>query len=125
MDSKYEEKDYNRILGIVIPYFNELIVMLFFFEENKSIVILKCSKRMLEYYFSKRFGILECNFNNLAKLPNEVKQRIHAEETDNSDYVMTCINTITSTSNTLRSCCFIKVYIIPIFKMNMMIKQKS
>ena len=56
---------------------------------------------MLEYYFSKVFGILECNFNNLAKLTNEVKQRIHAEETDNSDYVMTCINIFPSTSNTL------------------------
>ena len=52
--------------------------------------------------FSKGFGILECNVNNLAKLPNKVKQIIHTEETDNSDYVMTCINTITSTSNTLK-----------------------
>ena len=55
---------------------------------------------MLEYYFSKGFGILECNFNNLAKLLKEVKQRIHAEETDNSDYFMTFINTITSKLNT-------------------------
>ena len=39
---------------------------------------------MLEYYFSKVFDILEFNTNNLEKLPNEVKQRIHAEETDNS-----------------------------------------
>ena len=38
----------------------------------------------------------------MAKLPNEVKQIIHAEETDNSDYAMTCINTILSTSNTLK-----------------------
>ena len=52
---------------------------------------------MLEYYFSKGFCILECNFNNLAKLLNEVKQRIHAEETDNSDYVMTCIDKMIST----------------------------
>ena len=57
---------------------------------------------MLEYYFSKGFGILECNFNNLVKLPNEVKQIINAEETDNSDYLMTCINTIPSTSNKLK-----------------------
>ena len=34
---------------------------------------------------------------------NEVKQRIHAEETDNSDKVMTCINTVTSTSNILKN----------------------
>ena len=36
----------------------------------------------------------------MAKLPNEVKQKYHAEETDNSDKVMTCIRIIPSTSNT-------------------------
>ena len=46
---------------------------------------------MLEYDFSKGFTILECNANNLAKLLNEVKQRIHTEEIDNSDRVMTYI----------------------------------
>ena len=68
-----------------------------FFEEHKSVVILKYPKRMLELYFSKGFDILELNFNNLAKLLNEVKQRILAEETHNSDYIMTCINIIPST----------------------------
>ena len=57
---------------------------------------------MLKYYFSKWFSILEFNTNDLAKLPNEVKQRIHAEETDNLDYVMICINTIPSTSSTIK-----------------------
>ena len=66
-----------------------------------SFVILKCPKRMLEYYLSKGFAILEINFNNFAKLLNEVKQIINEEEIDNSDYVMICINTIPSTSNTL------------------------
>ena len=41
-------------------------------------------------------------FNNFEKCTNEVKQIFHAEETDNSDYFMTCINTITSTSNKLK-----------------------
>ena len=40
---------------------------------------------MLEYCFSKVFTILECNDNNLAKIPNDVKQRTQAEETDNSE----------------------------------------
>ena len=56
---------------------------------------------MLEYYFSKLFAILEFNDNNLEKLPNDLNQRIQAKETDNSDKLMTCINTIISTSNTL------------------------
>ena len=58
---------------------------------------------MLEYYFSKVCGILECNTNNFVKLPNQVKQIIRAEEAYNLDYVMTCINTIPSTSNTLKN----------------------
>ena len=74
-----------------------------FLKNIDSVVVLKCPKRMLEYYFSKGFTILECNDNNLEKLPNDVKQRIHAEETDNSDKFMTCINTIPYTSNTLKN----------------------
>ena len=57
---------------------------------------------MLEYYFLKGLGILECDLNNLAKFLNEVKQSIYLEETHISVYVMTCINKITSTSNTLK-----------------------
>ena len=57
---------------------------------------------MLEYQFSKVFAVLECNTKKLAKHPNAVKQIIHAEKTDNSDYLMTCINTIPSASNTLK-----------------------
>ena len=49
---------------------------------------------MLEYYFSKGFTILEGNVNHLEKLPNDVKQIIHAEESDNSDKVVTFINRI-------------------------------
>ena len=80
---------------------------------------------MLEYYFLKGFAILECNTNNLEKLPNEVKQRIYAEEADNSDYVMTCINTIHSTLKKLKNLLLHIVYIIPIFKRNSMKNSKS
>ena len=97
------EKDCNRILGIEITY---LLMNFFFchgfFKNINSVVILNCPKEMLEYYFSIGFGILECNFNILVKLPNEVKQKNYAEEKYNSDCVMTCIKTILSTSNTLK-----------------------
>ena len=46
---------------------------------------------------------MECNDNNLEKPLYKVKQTTHPEETDNSDKVMTCINTIPSTSNTLKN----------------------
>ena len=74
-----------------------------FLKNVNYVVVLKFTKRMLEYYFSKVFTNLEYNYNNLEKLLNDVKQRTCAEETDNSDKVMTCINTITSTSNTLKN----------------------
>ena len=51
---------------------------------------------MLEYYFSKGFGILDRNSNNLKKMPNLEKQRIHAEGTNDSDYVMNYNTTIIS-----------------------------
>ena len=74
-----------------------------FLKNINSVVILKFPKRMLEYYFSKVFTILECNYNNLAKLPYDVKQITHAEETDNSEKIMICINKMLSTSNTLKN----------------------
>ena len=73
-----------------------------FLKNINYVVILKFTKRLLEYYFSKGFTTLECNVNNLAKLPNLVKQIINTEETDNSDKVMACISTISFTSNTLK-----------------------
>ena len=74
-----------------------------FLKNTNSAVILKFPKRMLEYYLSKGFTILECDVNNLTKIPNCVKQRIHAEEAHGSDKVIPCINKIPSTSNTLKN----------------------
>ena len=79
MGSIHGEKSFNKILGIGIPDLLMKLLSCHGFVKNINFVVkLLCPKRMLEYYFSKRFGILECNFNNLKKLPNEVKQRIHA-----------------------------------------------
>ena len=74
-----------------------------FLKNINSVVILKFPKRMLEYYFSKGFAILEYNDNNLAILTNEGKKIIHVEETNNSDKVMTYINTIHSKTDTLKN----------------------
>ena len=57
---------------------------------------------MLKYYLSKVFTVFECNTINLEQLPNEVKDRIHEEERNNWDKVITCTTTIPSTSNTLK-----------------------
>ena len=100
--SKHGDKSFDRILGIGIP--DLLINLMFchiFLKNINSVVILKFYKRILEYYLSKGLTILKYNYNNLEKLPNDVKQRIHTEE-DISYKVMTCIRRITSTSNTLK-----------------------
>ena len=87
MDYKYAEQN----IGIGIPdLLMNLLLCNYFLKNIKSIAILKYPKRMLEYYFLKGFGILECNFNNLAKLLKGLQQKNHSEEIDNSDYVMTC-----------------------------------
>ena len=76
---KHGDKKIDRILVIVIP---DLLINLMscrrFLKNIHYVVIIKCPKRMLEYYFSKVFTILECNYNNLEKLPNDVKQITHA-----------------------------------------------
>ena len=74
-----------------------------FLKNINTIFLLKCPKRMLEYYFSNIFTLFKCNTNNLAKLPNELNDRIHAEDTENSDKFMICSTTIPSTPNTLKN----------------------
>ena len=107
MDSKYVENVLNRILGIRIPYLLINLLLCHGFLNNiKSIVILNFPKSMLKYYFSKVFGILECNSNNFKKIPNISKQRIHAEETHNPDYVMNFITTTPFISDNLKRLLF-------------------
>ena len=88
-----------------------------FTKNIEYIFILKHPKRTLEYYFSKGLGILEFNSNSLRKIPNLVEQIFHAEETPDSDYDMTRKTT------PLIIGCYSQVYIIIIFKPNIMIKR--
>ena len=81
---KHGEKSFDIVLGIGIQDLLMKLMSCHGFLKNIIIVfVLQSPKRMLEYYFSKGFTILECNYNNEAKLPNDVKQRTHAEEIDN------------------------------------------
>ena len=102
--SKNGDNSFDIILGIgIADVLMNLMSCHGFLKNINYVVILKQPKIILEYYFSKGFTILECNDNNLEKLPNDVKQRTHAEETDNSDKDMICINKTPSTSNTLKN----------------------
>ena len=126
MGYKHEEESYDKILGIVIPDMLMNLMSCHGFLKNKdSVVILKCPKRMFEYYFSKGFTYFDCTIINLEKLPSEVKDIIYAEETDNSDKVVICSTTITSTSNTLNKLSVNTSFVLLISKTNSMIESKS
>ena len=74
-----------------------------FLRNNESVVILKCPNRIFEYYLNKVFIIFNCDENNLKILPSEVKDRVGAEVTVNSDKLTIYPTTITSTSNKLKN----------------------
>ena len=61
---------------------------------------------MSEYYFNEGLIQLTCDEDHLKKLPLLVKDRVGAEVKVNSDLVMLCYTTITSTSNTLKNLYF-------------------
>ena len=73
--------------GIPIPnILKNLMSCCGFFKNKDPGVIIKFPNRMFEYYFSKGFTYFYCTIINLEKLPSEVKQRIHAEDIDNSTH---------------------------------------
>ena len=107
LKTKHEGMDYDSLFGIGIP---DILLNMFschgFLNNNESIVILKCPNRMSEYYFNKGFIQLTCDENYFKKLPFLVNDRVGAEVKVNSDLVMICYTTITSTSNTLVTPCW-------------------
>ena len=58
---------------------------------------------MSQYYFNKGFIQLTCDEDHFKKLPFKVKDRVGAEVKVNTDLVMLCHATITSTSYTLKN----------------------
>ena len=103
MKTRHENKDYDNLFGIGIPdIFMNMLSCQGFLNSNASIVILKCPNRMSQYYFNKGFIQLTCDEDHLKRLHVKVKYRVGAEVKVNSDLVMLCYTTITSTSNTLK-----------------------
>ena len=61
-----------------------------FLKNNDSIMIIKCTNRMSQYYFNKVFIQLTCDEDHLKTLPVKVKDRVGAEVKVNSDLFMLC-----------------------------------
>ena len=98
------DKKYDNVLGFGIPdMLMNLLSCQGYLKNNDSVFILKYPNRMFEYYFNKGFVIFDCDENTLKILPYEVKDRVGAEVTVNSDKVMIFSTTIPSTSNTLKN----------------------
>ena len=74
-----------------------------FLKNNDYVVILKCPNNVFEYYLNKGFIIFIMIKKNLERLPSEIKDRIGAEVTYNSDKVIICSTRIPSTSNKLKN----------------------
>ena len=103
LKTRHENKDYDNLCGIGIPdIFMNMLSCQGFLNINESIVILKFPNRMSQYYFNKGFIQLTCDEDHLKTLPVKFKDRVGAEVKVNSDLVMLCYTTITSTSNTIK-----------------------
>ena len=101
---KHADMDYNNLFGIGIPDIVMNIVSCHgFINNNDSIVILEYPNRMSQYYFNKGFTEIICDEERLKKLPDLVQKRVGAELSENTDLVMQCSTTITSTSTTLKN----------------------
>ena len=94
MKTRHEEKDYDNLFGIGIPdIFMNMLSCQRFLNNNDSIVILKCLG----------FIKLTCDEEHLKTVLVKVKDRVGAELKVNTDLVMLCHTTITSTSYTLKN----------------------
>ena len=104
LKTRHEDQDYNNIFGIGIP---DIFVNMFscqgFINNNDSIVILICPNRLSQYYFNKVFTQLKCDEDHLKKNPELVKETVGAVLKENTDLVMLCRTTITSTSSTMKN----------------------
>ena len=95
---KHLGKKYDNVLGFEIP---DLLLNFFscqgFLKNNESVAILKFPPGMFECYFNRGLIIFNCDENKLKRLPSQIKYRVRAEVTVNSDKVVIFSTTIPST----------------------------
>ena len=86
VDKIPEEASYNELLDIGIPeVLMNLVSCHKFTKNNNSIFILVCRSCLVNYYFAKRFVILEHNSKKLISVPNDLKLTIHATNIQKRD----------------------------------------
>ena len=100
----FKNKKYNDISGIGIP---ELLINIIscnvFVNDTKSDVILSCHRKLVDYYISKGFVILEKNSIALSIVIICGKKIINVEHLYTNYSVMACYREISSEANTLKT----------------------
>ena len=77
LKTRHEDKYYDNLFGIGIPdIFMNMLSCQGFIKNNDSIVILKCTNRMSQYYFNKGFIQLTCHEDNLKQFPKRPKKEL-------------------------------------------------
>ena len=73
-----------------------------FVNYKESTVILSCCIKLVDYYLSTSFVIIENNSSALSDVPLHAKQRINAEILHKNEFVMVCYREIPYATNTLK-----------------------
>ena len=99
----FENITYNDILIIGIPELLMIIIsFLGFLNDTNSAVILSCCRKLVDYYISKGFVILENNSSALSIVIICGKQIMNVEHLYKNYSVMACYREISSEANTLK-----------------------
>ena len=98
-----ENTKFNEISGIVIP---ELLMNIMschgFMNEKKLTVMLSCCRKLVKYYLSKSFVVIENNSNVFRDVPLRVKQRINALIWHKHYFSMAYYRSIPYSNNTIK-----------------------
>ena len=101
MDKNIRVRGLSNSWVLAFQIFNELIFVSWLHEEHKIYFHIIMSFTVVGILFFKTFFMLERN-KKFMRIENESKQAIHAMDTHDSEYVMTCTTAINSISNTLK-----------------------
>ena len=73
-----------------------------FMKEKTPTILLTRRKKIVSYYLSKIFAILQKYFEAMNNVTREVKHHINAIDMHKNDSVMTCTKVIVSVVNTFK-----------------------
>ena len=79
----------------------KIVYFRIFVTEDYTTFVLTCHRKLVSYYLSKGFLILDHKSDSIKNVPQLVKQHIHEIDLHTKYYVMTCNRAISYIANTL------------------------